>query len=342
MGKKKKTKKEKKMPIWLTLILILLISAAFVLFCVGTGYFIDAIVAFITKTVEEEQKLQYTLTVAIMGTLHLFFFISLILGRMPFVKKKEGESYREDILGMFMIVLVLSAVMLIALSNMHDRIIDMIVAAIMFPTAGFIASPWIIKHVLKSRNTWTEIFYSHERGNLCNCKNDKDFYIVENPVSFEKRLYFSVIQQQYAGVIAVIAVMILITAITIFWISYGYDHQTESLLYALIEVRLKRATGGMFFFTVFIVAFSPAILSYCITGTICRIRIVKKHQYIACHAIVRKVDCGRISLSSDKYYYRYNYTTCFGIRERNIHDTPATLIFLPDNVFLFPDSKYMM
>ena len=98
MGKKKSDKKksEKKMPIGVTLLLILLVSAAFVAFCVGTGLFIDAVVAFIIKDVEQEKMLQYVLVVAVMGSLHLFFFVSLILGRMPFVKKKEGESYREE------------------------------------------------------------------------------------------------------------------------------------------------------------------------------------------------------------------------------------------------------
>jgi len=110
MGKKKKKSEKKELPIGITLLLILLGSSVFILYCVGTGYLIDAILAFITGTVEEGQKLQYVLPIAIMGPLHLFFFISLILGRMPFVKKKEGESYREDILGIFIIVMVLSAV----------------------------------------------------------------------------------------------------------------------------------------------------------------------------------------------------------------------------------------
>ena len=74
--------------------------------------------------------------------------ISLILGRMPFVKKKEGISYREDIIGVFAVVMVLSAVMLIALSDKTDRNIDFVVGAIMFPASGFIVSPIIFKRVV--------------------------------------------------------------------------------------------------------------------------------------------------------------------------------------------------
>ena len=341
MGKKKSDKKksEKKMPIGVTLLLILLVSAAFVAFCVGTGLFIDAVVAFIIKDVEQEKMLQYVLVVAVMGSLHLFFFVSLILGRMPFVKKKEGESYREDIMGMFSIVLVLSAVFLIAFAGMNDRDIDLIIAAAMLPTAGFIVSPAIIKHELKSQKKWDYIFYT--KGNLHNCKNDDDFYRMDNPVPFETSIFFAVIKQQVLGTVGVIAFIIVSIALTIFWITYGYNHMPDNLLAGLFFLRLRRKTVVMFSISVFFIAFGPAIASFYFTGFIYRLMIVMKRKYIACHAIVRKVDSGKISLSSDKYHYSYNYATCVGILEKNVHDTPATLIFVPDNVYVFPDEKFL-
>ena len=50
---------EKKLPIGVTLLLILLGSVAFVMFCVGTGFMIDAIVAFSTGDVKSGEVAKY-------------------------------------------------------------------------------------------------------------------------------------------------------------------------------------------------------------------------------------------------------------------------------------------
>jgi hypothetical protein len=208
---------------------------------------------------------------------------------------------------------------------MNDRDIDLIIAAAMLPTAGIIVSPEIIKHELKSQKKWNYIFYT--KGNLHNCKNDDDFYRMDNPVPFETSIFFAVIKQQVLGTVGVIAFIIVSIALTIFWITYGYNHMPDNLLAGLLFLGLRRKTGVMFFISVFLIAFSPAIASFYFTGFIYRLMIVMKRKYIACHAIVRKVDSGKISLSSDKYHYSYNYATCVGILEKNVHDSKANFGF---------------
>ena len=35
--------------------------------------------------------------------------------------------------------------------------------------------------------------------------------------------------------------------------------------------------------------------------------------------------------------YSYDYATGVGIKEKDVHDTKAVLIFIPDDVLIFPD-----
>ena len=70
-----------------------------------------------------------------------------------------------------------------------------------------------------------------------------------------------------------------------------------------------------------------------------KVKVVKKHEYIAYHAIVPSVHNGKIFIWNNNKHYSYKYCTCVGIRERNVKDTPATLIFVHDDVFIFPDSE---
>ena len=334
----KNIRNKKKLPLGMTFLLILIASAAIVAFYIGTGWMIDAVLAFITGEVEETQMLRYVLTVVFMGTLHLFFFATLISGRMPFVNWKKDISYRDFLIISFSVVMVLSAVFLMELSARNDRDIDFIFGAVMFPSAGIIVSPVTIKLVIKAQSKWDRIFY--KKGNLQNCKKDKDFYMIENPVSFEKKLYRAVFINHILGFAAVITVMIVSVVLSIHWILDGYNVIPQNLLAALFYMRLRRKTGMIFYFTIFVIAFSPAIISYYLTNAVYRLRIIRKHKYIAFHAVVRKMDFGRISLSTNKYHYNYKYASCVGKSGSSIHDTPAVLIFIPDNVLVFPDEKY--
>ena len=173
------------------------------------------------------------------------------------------------------ILMVLSAVFLMELSARNDRDIDFIVGAVMFPSAGIIVSPVIIKLVIKAQSKWDRIFY--EKGNLQNCKKDKDFYMIENPVSFEKKLYRAVFINHILGVAALITVMIVSVVLSIHWILDGYNAIPQNLLAALFYMKLRRATGLILYFTIFVIAFSPAIISYYLTNVVYRLRIIRKH-----------------------------------------------------------------
>ena len=104
-----------------------------------------------------------------------------------------------------------------------------------------------------------------------------------------------------------------------------------------VYVKIERSAGFLFFAMVFIAAFGIPILAYYITNAACRLRVVKKHKYIAYHAVVKSVRSYKISINDNGRHYSYKYATCVGIREKNVHDTKAVLIFIPDDVLVFPD-----
>ena len=94
-----------------------------------------------------------------------------------------------------------------------------------------------------------------------------------------------------------------------------------------------------FFGAILIVTFAIPIIAYYITNAVYRLRIVRHHEYIAYHAIVNRVDGYTIKINQDGRNYRYDYCSCVGIRAKNVNDTGATLIFIPDDVLLFPDKS---
>ena len=70
-----------------------------------------------------------------------------------------------------------------------------------------------------------------------------------------------------------------------------------------------------------------------------KIRVVKNHEYIAYHAIVPSVNNGRIGIYHKGKQFTYKYCTCVGIKEKEVKDTKAILVFVPDDVFLFPENE---
>ena len=337
-SKKKNTQGKKEFPIGIKLLLILLGSAAFVFFCLGTAAMVDGIIALAAHEATEEEMLQYVLLIAILGPVHLFFYLSLILGRMPFTKKDKKESYREDIIGIYAIIMVLSTVFLFAESRRNDQNLDLIVAVLMFPSAGFMVMPMVIKKEIGDLRNWKKLFYGN--GNLDTCKENSLFYKADVPVAFEKILYRAVMKYLLLDAIVVIAVSALIIFPTFYWITNGYSRGNSSVLFALRYVRLRRRTGLMVFLTIILIAFGPAIAAFYLTNFIYRLRVVRKREYIAYHAVVNSVNNSKINIYGEKCHYTYKYATCVGMREEDIHDTPATLVFVPDNVFIFPDEKF--
>ncbi|MBQ1327485.1 MAG: hypothetical protein IIY49_05540 [Eubacterium sp.] len=314
---------ENKLPIGVTLLLILLGSVAFVMFCVGTGFMIDAIVAFSTGDVESGKVAKYMWRIVPVGIIHIFFFIAFCLDGIPGLKKSKEESYREDIWGIFLIVMAFSAVVLMALAGRNGREMDGIIGFLTLPAIGVLVTPKMVKSALNKMKKWE----SSSVG-LSFAKDEKNIYKVKEPVSFERRLFWEVFKYQMKmalGAILIITVLIIIAIHRIthkpHWIG-RHAYRGPFYSFSLIV--------GVCIFAI------PAVIVF-LTKTIYKLSIVKRQKYKAYHVTAKRVNDKAVIVEFGNRVKSFKYPVCVGIRKKKINDTKATLILLPDLVMIFPD-----
>lgn len=114
---------------------------------------------------------------------------------------------------------------------------------------------------------------------------------------------------------------------------------TENVIDNLIELKAKKSFGFIFFVMIFFTSFGIPIIAYYISNGLKKISVVKKHEYMAYHVIVPRVNNGKIYIYDKNKHYEYKYCTCVGIKEKDINFTPAILVFIPDDVLIFSDDK---
>ena len=333
---KKAPKSVKPFSIGVTLLLIFILSCTFVAASISMGFLFDALITFIIGEKAAEKLAICFILTAVLVTILLALFFTLIRHRRTEKKYLVTESYANAALIVLVFLAIGAAVTLIALGN-ND--LDYLLAIVIFPTVGIITTPNAVRYALKDIKKWEKIFYSN--GNLHRCKEDENFYKVKAPVSFENKLFWAVFKNQVLDHVVVICLMLLIVNSAIIRILYDSHKAAPGLIGAIVHVRFERAGGFLFFALIFIAAFGIPILVYYITNAVCRLRVVKKHTYIAYHAIVKNVRSYKITINHDGRKYSYKYATCVGIREKNVHDTKAVLVFIPDDVLVFPDKDQL-
>jgi hypothetical protein len=248
---------------------------------------------------------------------------------------KSSKWYINCILISFTITLIVSA-MTVFVGAQGDSIINYLVGFAMFPLIGIITTPNIVKHVKNDTTSWKNIFY--KKGNIHSIKDSNDYYRVTTPVSFEKKILSIVYKEQIKNLLVVIGIMALVIFIFLNHIMREHSYSGR-IVSDLIKYRSEKSFGFIFFLTIFFTTFGIPIIAYYISNALKKIRVVKNHEYIAFHAIVSGVHNGKIAIYVKNKHYNYNYCTCVGIKEKDIHQIPVTLIFIPDDVLLFPNNE---
>ncbi len=192
-------------------------------------------------------------------------------------------------------------------------------------------------YALKDLKEWKRIFYGN--GNLENFKDNKDFYWVKTPVALEKRIFRTVVRDQILNVFTVISFLAIVAIVGLISILTYDSHSVApgDVIGAIFYVRVRRGTGFMAFILLIVAVFGLPILVYCITNIIYKLRIVVGHKYMAYHAVVKFVNSYKVRIDSDGRHYDYKFASLVGMKENQVNDTPATLIFIPDDVLIFPD-----
>ena len=337
MGRNKKKKQStNSLSLGKKLGLILLLSCSFV----ATGIF--AALSF-----NNTAALVFTVPAGILS------FVSLLILLKDYKIEEKGKAakkakttkpvkwYVDKFLAGLVPILVIAALVMIVTYSEEDNPVLYVTGFLMFPVLSIAISPNAVLYSLKDMKDWKKIFYG--KGNLENFKDNEEFYKIKPPLPYERRIYWAVVKEQFLNVSTVLVIMFLISVITILRMMRGIpDGITPgNLIGAIIYVRAKRAMGFRFFVFLFICVFGFPVFVWYVTNAISKLRIISKHEYIAYHAVVASVNGYVMYINSDDgRKYKYDYCSLIGMRAKQVKDTPATLVFIPDDVLMFPDDVF--
>jgi hypothetical protein len=324
--KKVNKKARKELPTAIKLILVLIFPAVFLGFGICVGFLINS---FINGS-SDDIIANILLTLAV-GAVYMLLLIVLIRNKDS-ENVKPRKWYINYILISLTLDLIVTAITVFTLGN----VINYLIGVGFFPLIGIISTPNIVKYVKKDTTGWKKIFY--DKGNLHRSKATEEYYRVSTPVPFEKKILSAVYKEQLKNILVVVAVMVITIVIGLNYMSRDHSY-AGNMIERLIEYRARKAFGKVFFLMIFFAAFAIPIIAYYVSNALKKIRVVKNHEYIAYHAIIPGVKNGRVGFYNKNKHYEYKYCTCVGIREKEVNQTPATLIFIPDDVLLFPDNE---
>lgn len=319
----------------------LLIIFAFSVSAIFLGVFLSFVIKFLITGITTgnidaiDESLMFLVISAILGVI---FFVTLIVLLKDYdnaKKEKNKKWYIDKILLALTIIWITIATVLFSFYNEDEEGIYLIFSLTIFLIVGILTTPNVVRYALNDMKNWKDIF--HKNGNLSLNKAKSGFYKMDVPVSFEKKIYTAIIKEQILNLTTVALIIIFFIARALFHGSIDGTTGSGGVLNAIIHVKAVRAEGYMFFGAVFCTAFWIPIFAYYITNALYKLKIVKRHEYIAYHAIVDKVTNSKILIKNNGAHYEYNYCTCVGIKEKEVNKTDTILIFIPDDVLLFPD-----
>jgi hypothetical protein len=328
MKKINKRKPRKELPLALNLIIILLFAAVFIFFGICVGFLMNS---FLNKSIND--IIGNTFLTILAGIIYIILLL-ILLRNSDSKNIKPVKWYINCILISLTVNLIVPALTIITLEE--DNIINYIIGFCMFPLIGIITTPNIVKHVKKDTTRWKSILYKN--GNLHTIKKSKDYYKVDTPVQYEKKILSAVYSEQIKNILVVVGIMTFVMVIGIHYMITEHSY-TENVIGNLIELKAKKSFGFIFFVMIFFTSFGIPIIAYYISNALKKISVVKKHEYMAYHVIVSRVNNGKIYIYDKNKHYEYKYCTCVGIKEKDINFTPATLVFIPDDVLIFSDDK---
>ena len=252
---------------------------------------------------------------------------------------KSAKWYADKFLAGLVPVMVIAAIVMISAYSEEDNAALYVTGFLIFPALSIAISPNAALYSLKDVKNWKQIFYG--RGNLENFKDDKDFHKIKPPLPYEGRIYWAVVKDQFLNFTTAAVIMFWISVVSILIMMRGDlgGVSPGNLFEAIIYVRARRATGIMFFMFLFIAVFGFPIFVWYVTNAVSKLRIISKHEYIAYHAVVESVNGYVMRINSDGRKYRYDYCTLIGMKAKRVKNTPATLVFIPDDVLIFPDKE---
>ena len=237
-------------------------------------------------------------------------------------KKKtheKGKRFLNIALIILMVVWYIAAFVILINGSDNDDIPMLLAGLGMFPLGGLIMSVNSAKYALKDLKGWRRIFTKPR------LPQDDLFYVVKDPSYLHKAIFRAVLKEQVLNIIVMIAVPIVLM------VGNGYIAQ---------HARFSRTQGRAGFIFAFILVFGLPLFFYSFTNFVYRLRVVKRREYIAYHAVVRGMHDNRLTLFYKSKINTFKYSNCIGMSEKDVHDTPGIIVFVPDEAYFFPDEVH--
>ena len=319
------------------LLIALFFSVSIIFLGIFLGFFIKYL--YLGTIMQDKYTLDQSLIALVFSFIvGIIFFVTLIILLRDYDRNKKEKNkkwYIDKILFALTPVWITIATVIFSFYSEEKQTIYLAFSIIIFLIIGILTTPNIVLYALNDMKNWKSIFYN--KGNISKHKIATDFYRMHAPVAFEKKIYFAVLKEQLLNISTIVLCIMLFIIIALFNGAYESTGTPGNVVYAIMHTRSIRAEGYFFFGAVFLAAFWIPIFAYYITNALYKLKIVRRHEYIAYHAIVDKVDTFKIIINNSGVHYKYDYCSCVGIKAKNINKTKAILIFIPDDLLLFPD-----
>ena len=215
-----------------------------------------------------------------------------------------------------------------------------IVGFLLFVLDNIAITPIAVSSVRNDMKDWENAFYN---STLAKSKETEDYYLVETPLPFERKMFCAVLCRRLLGTIfiALFIALCLFLLVRFGPIQYKLLHSDNIKgVLANDSYRLYKARNAASCATLILYFVSPFILSifaYLIAITICELKVISGHKYIAYRAIVNCVDSNGIKVAHDEMCYIAKDYTLIGVRKNQLNFTPVTFVFIPDDVLVLPD-----
>lgn len=223
------------------------------------------------------------------------------------------------------ILVLLGALILFAAADMDDSELISLGSGILI-LVGFLMSPNIILYAIKDNKDWRSKAFKYKREESFEKKIYKEeiFHKLEDASPYHNKIVFGVVREAVLnfGALIILIALALIGLFNTFLFGSGRD---SSKAFAYI--------------TAILVFLIPSFV-YNLTCSIYRLRTVLRREYFACRTVVSEVYKFEISIMGKNNTYKFSYCRCLGIRAKDVCETNAVLVFVPDEVYLIPYNEW--
>ncbi len=305
------------------LILILVLACAIAASGIAFGF---------AYTVTKLSELSGILPVALLCFACMLGSLLVLLGDYQSKNEKTTAWYADKILACCIPMWILMALVMIARGFEQNNDVSTGIGFMFFPLIALLVTPNMIRYALKDMQDWERIFTA--KGNLHLCFDNADFYSLTPPLPFEGKICRTIIKEQFLNIVTVMGLGLFAFVCALFHRVFSGFGTADSLIR---QIRTDSTAAFLYIVLLFFASPGIPILAYYITNAAYKLHIVRRHAYIACHAVVKSVDGSKMKINHSGTHYSYDYCTCVGIRAKDVHDTKAILVFIPDDVLLFPE-----